>query len=54
MAEGAAPPERLTETMMRVAAALRDAEQLGVAEKPGGEVVGGEQVRAAQESRHGG
>jgi predicted nucleotidyltransferase len=30
------------------------AEQLGVAEKPGGEVVGGEQVRAAQESRHGG
>jgi predicted nucleotidyltransferase len=30
------------------------AEELGVAEKPGGEVVRGEQVRAAQESRHGG
>jgi predicted nucleotidyltransferase len=30
------------------------AEQLGVAEKPSGEVVRGEQVRAAQESRHGG
>lgn len=30
------------------------AEQLGVAEKPSGEVVRGDQVRAAQESRHGG
>jgi predicted nucleotidyltransferase len=30
------------------------AEQLGVAEKPSGEVVRGEEVRAAQESRHGG
>jgi hypothetical protein len=29
------------------------AEELGVIEKPSGDVVGGEQVRAAQESRHG-
>ena len=29
------------------------AEELGVAPRPGGDLVGGEQVRAAQESRHG-
>jgi predicted nucleotidyltransferase len=28
------------------------AEELGVIEKPGGEVVSGEEIRAAQESRH--